>query len=208
MVKMIDPINITNYNRSVEGLEEVLLFWITAAGKNAITSSKNLNKFLLDVHRNLNQILFKPFWCIRKIGLNRLPDLLKNNGIGCYNNKAKSYWQIANSNLNLKKCSVEDLESIYGIGMKTSRCFIIHSRKNAKHAGLDTHILKFLKDSGVDCSSSTPSSKKEYLRLESIFLKKSENANLTPSDFDLLIWRVYSGRPANDEEVKFLKSLM
>lgn len=189
---MIDPVNITSYNLSKERLEEKILFWICAAGKNAITASKNLDKFLIQIHSRFKIRLYHPFYCIRKLRREELPILLKNNGIGCYNNKAKSFWQLAHSKLDLSTCSADELEGIHGIGMKTSRCFIIHSRENAQYAGLDVHILKYLKDLGYIVPKTTPS-KKEYLNIEKIFLDIVKKSKKTIAEYDLMIWRKYSG---------------
>lgn len=185
---MIDPVNITNFNLSKYRLEETLLFWICAAGKNAASSAKGLDRFLTIIHGHN-----RPFEAIRATGRRRLPGLMKRCGIGCYNQKAKTFWQLANSGFNLKTCSLEDLESITGIGRKTSRCFLIHSRHNARCAGLDTHILKYLADKGYKVPKSTPSSEKEYRRLENAFIGLADEAGLPIAEFDLNIWKEYSG---------------
>ena len=88
---MIDPVNITKFDNTTQELEEVLLFWVLAAGKNAVTASNCLEKFLLWAHDNYNIKLYSPFDCIRKINKEELPELLKFHGIGCYNNKAKTF---------------------------------------------------------------------------------------------------------------------
>lgn len=181
---MIDPLNITKYDCTIEQLEEVLLFWVLAAGKNAISASKALAKFL---ENNA------PFDYIKTISLEELPIKMKQCGIGCFNNKAITFNQLAFSNINLMNCSVEELEKIKGIGMKTSRCFVIHSRKNANYAGLDTHILKYLRSLGYDVPLSTPSGKK-YVEIEKIFLSLVEKSGKTLSEFDLSIWKEFSGR--------------
>ena len=77
--------------------------------------------------------------------------------------------------------------------MKTSRCFLIHSRKDVKYGGLDTHILKYMKSLGHDVPKSTPTGKK-YLKLEEIFLSLLEKSGKTLSEFDLSIWKEFSGR--------------
>ena len=60
-------------------------------------------------------------------------------------------------------------------------------------AGLDTHVLKFLKLMGVDnVPKVTPSSNKEYLRLEYEFLKLAAKYKMAPSDLDLMVWNEYS----------------
>ena len=76
--------------------------------------------------------------------------------------------------------------------MKTSRCFIVHSRPEVKYVGLDTHILKFIKDLGYNVPKSTPSSKKKYLEIESLFLNLVKDVNLPIASVDLLIWNFYS----------------
>jgi len=178
---MIDPIDITDYEATDQRLEETLLFWVCAAGKNAISSAKGLQRFLHDE---------PPFEHIKKFHREMLPLRLKQAGIGCYNNKARSFWELAHADLNLRECSIEDLETIYGIGMKTSRCFIMHSRKGAKCAGLDTHILKYMKDEGLDVPKSTPSSKKKYKLLEEQFLELVPEGK-TVSEWDLEVWNQY-----------------
>lgn len=187
---MVDPSNITNYDLTDEGLEEHILFWVCAAGKNGTTAARSLDKFM----HNLRGIKGTPFQKIlRYMPPGKLPRLMQMCGIGCYNNKSRTFYELATSGLNLRTCSAEDLEKIHGIGMKTSRCFIVHSRKDAMYAGLDTHMLKHLRDNGVkDVPKSTPSSKKQYLRLEQAFLSLADEAGKSPADYDLEIWNKYS----------------
>lgn len=187
---MIDPINITNFNLSKEQLEEQLLFWILAAGKNGVTSAKCLEKFLTKC-KTFTRKELTPFELIKTISKADLPNMMKNCGIGCYNNKSKSFIDLVNSNLSLTTCTVEDLEKIRGIGPKTARCFLIHTREKCELAGLDTHILKFLKDNGVsNVPKSTPVGK-NYLRLEQEFLKLVKKSNMNVAEFDLMIWNKY-----------------
>lgn len=190
---MIDPVNITNFNLNRYRLEETLLFWVCAAGKNALSSARALDRFLTSIDGHKRP--FESIWSVcDRFGFPKLPLLMKKAGIGCYNQKAMTFWQLADSELNLKTCSVSDLEQIKGIGRKTSRCFVMHSRANARCAGLDTHILHFLADQGYVVPKATPSSQKEYLRLENAFLKLADKSGLSPADYDLHIWKVYSGR--------------
>lgn len=197
---MIDPNNITNYNLTTYKLEETLLFWICVAGKTAKTMAPRLHNVLerLEGH--------SPFEKIKRAGLGQLTTILKEHGIGCYNNKAKSMYDLANSNLNLRTCTTDDLESIYGIGMKTSRCFLIHSRSNTNCAGLDTHVLKFLRDLGHDVPKSTPSSKKKYQEIEQLFLGYVDKSGMVVADFDLDIWRHYSNGVKYDIDKKNKKN--
>lgn len=190
---MIDPINITKFENTKEQLEEVLLFWVSAAGKNAITASKCLENFMKTIHKNEKK--YFPFDNIKKYSQKELSNLLQIHGIGCYNNKSRTFFELANSNLDLFNCTAEDLEKIYGLGMKTSRCFIIHSRKNANCAGLDVHVLNFLRDKGYNVPKQTPT-RKNYLEIEKIFLKIVEDSKMSVAEYDLMIWKKYSGRSA------------
>jgi len=195
---MIDPSKITINNATDEELEELILFWVCAAGKNGRTAARCLDKFL----KLISSPYGKPMSSIFNFNsLYNLPDTLRACGIGCYNSKAKSFLQLAiecvSGRLNLRTCTTDDLEKIHGIGMKTSRCFIIHSRKEARYAGLDTHILKHLKINGVDnVPKSTSGTKKEYLRLEKEFLKLADEINMAPAEYDLMIWNKYSIKSA------------
>lgn len=187
---MINPSEITNYNLTDAELEEVLLFWVCAAGKNGTTAARLLNNLLIDIHADT----YGPFNALKLHGSIELIALeLKEHGIGCYNHKARTIYELVNSDLDLRNCSAEDLESIYGIGMKTSRCFLIHSREDAPYAGLDTHMLKNLRKHDVpDVPKSTPTSKKQYKRLELEVLQLSKEAGLTPAEYDLQVWNTYA----------------
>lgn len=192
---VIDPVKITNFNLNKNQLEEVLLFWVCASGKNGVTSARCLENFLSDLHKQFQLQTYQPFKVIRKwvdmFGLSELAFQMRKHGIGCYNLKAYTFKCLAFSGLNLSTCTVDDLEKIKGIGCKTSRCFIIHSRKNARHAGLDTHIKKYLRDNGYDVPKNL--TKKQYEYWEDIFLKLADRFKIEVAKFDLMIWNHYSG---------------
>jgi 3-methyladenine DNA glycosylase/8-oxoguanine DNA glycosylase len=185
---MIDPEKITEYDPPVKRLEELMLFWICAAGKNGHTAARCLDSLLKSIDDKKGR---SPFELVRRTP--GLPELMKIHGIGCYNSKARTFKEIARSGLDLKTCTTEELEAIHGIGMKTSRCFIMHSRRDANCAGLDTHILKHLRAKGVkNVPKATPGTKKEYLRLEKEMLKLIKKSGMSAADYDLMIWNKYS----------------
>lgn len=176
---MIDPTNITNFNLTEEQLEEHVLWWVCAAGKNGVTAAKCLDNLL-------NYWKFgSPFETIRKI--DNLEQELKRFGIGCYKSKAKAFKQLVNSGINLKTCTVEELEEIHGVGPKTSRCFLLHSRLNQRYAGLDRHLLNYLRELGYFVPKSTPTGNK-YRQIEKIFLELADKSGKTISQLDLEIW--------------------
>lgn len=200
---MVDPTKITNYNLDQQQLEEVVLFWVCAAGKNGVTAARSLDN-LLSKWRCLGRSAFQ---IVRKlVAMHDLPQEMKLAGIGCYNNKAKTFNALAHSGLNLKDCSLDCLESIPGIGPKTARCFLLHSRPNQQYAGLDTHILSFMRDCGISAPRSTPSGKK-YRNLENQFLQIVKMSKKTVADLDLIIWNVYSGRSVDKFDIELLEKL-
>jgi len=188
---LVDPNNITDYERSEFGLRLVILFWVAAAGKKASSAARSLESLMAEGSSRFSTE--DPFCIVRSFG-EELPSVMRRHGMGCYRNKAETMMALARSNLDLKRCSVSELESIKGIGPKTSRCFVIHSRRGARHAGLDTHVLKYMGELGFGVPKSTPTGKK-YLELERAFLDLADASGMTVAEFDLRIWRAYSGRP-------------
>jgi endonuclease III len=190
---LIDPENITNYHLDKYGLEEVALFWVLVAGKTAKVVAKRLDAILEEGFSKVQQSKATPFDAIRAFG-KQLPEVLRRHGIGCYSSKAKSILELVSKDIDLKTCTVEELESIWGIGPKTSRCFILHSRKDAKCGGLDTHILHFLRDQGYDVPDSTPSSMKKYREVEKAWLgfANRRRGKKSLAEYDLMIWNRYS----------------
>lgn len=189
---MIDPTKITNFNTTDAELQEMVLFWVCAAGKNGVTAAKSLDKLLNSVDSNVDSPM--PFDRIQYIEKKfELANQMKKFGIGCFNRKAITFQSLVHSKINLRTCSVEELEKIYGIGPKTARCFLIHSRPNQRLAGLDTHILKFLKDQGHQVPRNTPTGKK-YKQIEKIFLEYADKFKIPIADLDLIIWNEYRSK--------------
>lgn len=186
---MIYPDAITNFNRTTTELEEFFMFSIVVAGKTAIIQAKKLDEFLYPAW--LEGI--SPFEYVDKLCKNKsLNTMLKYHRLGQYSRI--SYVLHNCRNLDLKNCSVEDLERIKGIGPKTSRFFILHSRPNQNYAVLDTHILKWMRDNLElkNVPAATPQSKKRYGELEKIFLDECEKRQTTPEKLDLEIWNEHS----------------
>lgn len=181
----IDSKNITNYNASRGELQSMIIFWVLAAGKTATTAEKILS--------NLIPKMDLPFNQLEKYSQKKLADKLKTLGCGCYTSKARTIFELVHSKISLNTCEISELEKIYGIGRKTSRGFVLHSRKNAKCAVLDVHILKYLKEmEAPNVPKSTPSGKFEYERLENIFLNICRKQKISPSKLDLKVWSSYA----------------
>jgi thermostable 8-oxoguanine DNA glycosylase len=183
---MIDPSNITNYNRDRYELEEFALFSILVAGKTARVQAEKLDSFLR-LCRDLN---YTPFQYVQSlVTIELLITVAKAYKLGQYTRVVRAFDDI--SKLDVKTCTIADLESCYGIGPKTARFFILHTRKNQKVAALDTHILKFLKSKGVKKVPKNTPVGKEYERLEKIFLSMVPKGK-SVAEFDLEIWNSYA----------------
>lgn len=210
---MIDPLKISNFNLSEPELEEVALFWICAAGKRGTVMARQLDALLasMRLYGGMNRT---PFELIRylheayKQQPNWLYDMMKSNGIGCWTTKAAAFIELAHSRLDLRTCSHIELEKIKGIGPKTSRAFIVHSRPNQKFAVIDTHLLKFLRHQGVENVPDSTPTQKRYGELEKAFLKICRKNHVDASELDLAIWnhyRVFPSIPFDIEKWKASK---
>lgn len=195
---MVDPANITNFNRTDWELEEFACFAILVAGKTAKTVAPRLGALL---HNPYIQIGGSPLSYLGSfLGKEYLATGLKRHGFGCYNQKAETiislYDHVYNHNYDLRTVAPVYLECIKGIGPKTSRFFILHSRENARVAALDTHILKGLRERlpvSISVPKSTPKAGSEYRRLENHFLHICDQMGRSPAEVDLEWWRLYSG---------------
>jgi thermostable 8-oxoguanine DNA glycosylase len=185
---MIDPTNITNYNRTEAELEEFLLFCIMVAGKNAKQTAIKLDIFL----NFTKEDDMSPFDYINNLQENDSLDCaIKICKLGQYKRLERAFKGILQFKNRLKEVSVEELESVSGIGSKTSRFFVLHSRADQQVAVLDTHILKWMYSQGYDVPKSTPP-KGRYALIEKDFLTECDKAGKTPAELDLEIWKSYS----------------
>lgn len=188
---MINPEKITNYNYSDHELEELWIFSICVAGKPAGRTAKAVHSLLYDDP----QYHGSPFDVISALIAKRaLHRKLKKYGVGQYNRIKRSLRESVEhfGDGRLRSATVNELESIHGVGPKTARFFVLHTRRNQRYAALDTHILKFLKEKGYDAPRSTPTGRR-YRELEQAFLKEAALVGKSPATFDLELWKQYSG---------------
>lgn len=212
---MIDPNNIIDFNRTETELQELILFLVCVAGKTAKTVSKQLNNFLGAIENTK----YTPFDLIKVLDKHNSVELsLRICRFGQYTKLTRAFRELANSNLDLKTCSLEDLIKIHGIGRKSASCFLAWTRKDVQVAMLDTHLLKYLAKIKFDLNNldfyhlhreageqeildllnsvaipkSTPSSKKVYDTLEKAYLKICFFLGKNPTEYDLELWRGYA----------------
>lgn len=187
---MIDATNITKFDRSEAELQEYWLFCLVVAGKTAIVQARHLEIFLTrGIPSNL--INNTPFEKIKWLDENNLLlDMIKASKLGQYTRLEKAFK--ASINLNLATATLDDLESIPGVGAKTSRYFMLHSRPNQRIAALDTHMMRHLRDLGLTTLKTTPPKGPKYEVLEKQFIALADAAKMSIADFDLMLWNRYA----------------
>lgn len=188
--QMIIPEQITNFNRSQAELEEFALFSILVAGKGAKVTAKKLHEFLFVPTVIGTMTAFEWIEHLDKLG-QALDVCMKLHKLGQYSRVKRAFLDIVKKKDKLSTITVDELETVYGVGRKTASFFVVHSQAGARHAVLDTHILHWLRDNGHNAPRVTPSRKK-YIELENIFLDYCDQLGKTPAELDLEIWKKYS----------------
>ncbi len=134
---MIDPEKITKFGRTRAELEEFLLFCVVVAGKNARSQSRLLDAYLYTLPQAKT-----PFRRIRKSMHNgTFDELLFNSRLGKYGLLKTCFYHLVGfdgtdyvPSLNVETCTLDDLQAVYGIGPKTARFFLLHSRPNQRYS--------------------------------------------------------------------------
>lgn len=182
-----DPWNFTRYDRTDPELEEMLLFSILVAGKRADQTGRKLAVFMECTPPRDGTAFEK----VRElIDRKRLLPVLRAVRTGKYRLFNRAFRSVVR--LDPRTCTLEDLEAVPGIGPKTARMFLLHSRPGQRLAALDTHILRYLRELGYAAPKTTPPAGPVYRRLEAAFLQQADLANVTPADLDLTIWKRYT----------------
>jgi thermostable 8-oxoguanine DNA glycosylase len=167
------------------------------AGKTAYIQARKLDEFLLSVKARLmmpEQV--SPFQIIKSAEQHGiLFEEIKKAKLGQYKKINSAFKYISEKEYNLVRMTPKILEEIPGVGMKTSRFFLLHSDifYKDKIAILDTHILKFIKEN-IDerAPKSTPVIPITYKYWEDLFLNWCETNNKNVADFDLEVWKSYA----------------
>jgi thermostable 8-oxoguanine DNA glycosylase len=191
IAKKINPKKITDFNRTKADLELFAIFAVCVAGKKAQQTADKVNDHFRDTETPTKRLT--PFETIKSLVKIRVfGAYLQMAKVGQYKRIYRALRDLAESSIDLKTCTVEDLEAIHGIGPKTSRFIIMHSRPKQRLATLDTHILRWMRDQGIETPKATPQSKKLYKELEQKFLTLCDKRAILPSQLDLKIWKQYS----------------
>lgn len=191
----IDPTNITRYDRDQAALETFWTFCVIVAGKNSDWAARKVG----DLYTQARREECTPFDYLR---LHRyaLHNMLVANRVGQYGRIERAL--LASLDLDLRWASVDQLMAVPGVGPKTARFFILHTRPNAQLAVLDTHILRWLREEHgcKDAPKATPPAGQKYEFWEGMALEffRDVYPGLTPAQADLMVWTVMSGRLADE----------
>ena len=190
---LIDPKKITNFTRTQAELQSFFLFGLFCAGKNSDYAAKCLACLLV------NRTGDTPFQILKELGETGIHNALVASRIGQYGRLTKAVMDAVD--LDLSTCTLEELMKVHGVGQKTARFFLLHTRPDCQCAVLDTHILKWLRDNQVDAPQNTPTSVKQYKDLEEkfLFLANINFPFMSIADVDLTLWMKYSGRLDDDK---------
>ncbi|HEY1793440.1 MAG TPA: helix-hairpin-helix domain-containing protein [Opitutaceae bacterium] len=188
---MIDPNNVTNPSRTPAELEEFLLFCVVVAGKNADQQSRKLEGFLGGR---------APFAHIRRAARERtLEGRLREVRLGKYSLLARSFAELAGSGEDLSACGWEELTRFPGIGIKTAKFFVLHSRPRQMHGVLDTHVLSWMREhwparrGGAAVPRHSPQDPRSYRFWETVYFgmvaeRHHGRAAVDWAKFDLDLW--------------------
>lgn len=198
---MNSPLEITNYNRTASELEEFWIFCLFVQGRNSDFGFECMRRVVNSLGRQklgTPDSSKTPFDCIRhemEWNSNYIHNLLVVNGVGQYTRFARALEE--SLQLDLRTATLKELLSIHGIGPKTARFFLVHSRGGEDYAVLDVHILRWLRQFYPNAPQQTPSTETIYrLWEERYFHMRKQNFShmKDAAQIDLLIWSSMSGR--------------
>ena len=187
MKYLIDPKNIINFDRTPDEVEAFYLFCVLVAGKNAQIQAHKLAEFL----EPAAELGMTPFEYIKGLlYLDKLDEEIRAHKLGQYKRLHKCFEQ--SIELNLAECTLEELEGVFGVGLKTARFFLVYTREDSEYAVLDTHIIRWMNESfGFDHPRVTPGAKL-YVQLEELFVFYAREIGKTVAELDLGIWKQYN----------------
>lgn len=194
---MIDPLRITQYDRTQSDLEEFAIFTVLVAGKNSDSTARLVSRLLHNAPLDDET----PIECLRRLdGLGSLHNYLVAHRVGQYGRILGALRGLFP--LDLRTCTLDDLLAVPGIGPKTARFFLLHTRRDCDCAVLDTHVLRWMREACMvsEAPRSTPPEGPVYRKLERLALALMHGyyPECTPAEADLRIWTLMSGRLDND----------
>jgi thermostable 8-oxoguanine DNA glycosylase len=187
-----DPGCATAFDRDDEALQLFWLFCILVPGKSATQASVALNRLLKTCSGfPLTWLLNKDHFgvdCCRFTGgkTSDMTRAIEDCGIGQYRRITTAVRDSAV--LDLSGSPLEVFTLVRGVGPKTARFFLLHSRENSEVAVLDTHIMAWIREWHSDAPYPVP--KNRYEEWESVVIDKMRDLwpEQSLATSDLSIW--------------------
>jgi hypothetical protein len=130
---MVDPQNVTIYDRDDRDLQEFFIFSVCGMNAPAVAT------FIRTIDRGEGEL--NPLTVIYLNDDARVARLLKLSGVGSSSQKTLALKRAAVLQMQcrefLRTCTIDDLEQIPYVGPKTAGFFLLHSRMGVR-AALDT----------------------------------------------------------------------
>jgi len=184
---MLDPFRLTNHSRTRTELEEFWVFCLAVSGGRAAMIASRVDDFLSGCGE-----IGTPFERIRcMLAKGRLAHELRRARLGKYSLLARALEaSVSRDAPDIAKASLSELRTIPGVGPRTARFFLLHSRKGQRVAALDAHMMRYLASRGHRVPKGTPN-RRQYARLERLVLKRARALRMSPAEFDLAVWNHY-----------------
>lgn len=90
--------------------------------------------------------------------------------------------------MDIENATVAELIAVEGIHIKTAKVIRLKLHPTERHALLDRHVLRWLREQGIDAPKNSPTSPKSYARLEQALLRLADERGLSPLAFDQMIY--------------------
>jgi endonuclease III len=184
-------------------LEWWILFTIAVAGKGAKQTEKKMRAFM-----DLAPSHLSPFKRVQyMVDIGRLDENLHEVRLGKYKLFDKGFRAAIKLDLNVLEAfatsdspeidnptALHMLSSIPGLGPKGSRMILQYAfpQQADQWAVLDTHVLRWLREHGVDAPKSTPPEGRLYHELENTFKFMAKDRHMSTRQLDTDIWLSYS----------------
>lgn len=186
---MIDPANVIKFDRTDFELEE-FLFALSVAGKSSYVQARKVHDLIHVALAWTGPADTLPLDRVRvALREGRLREAMESVRLGQYSRIERALREIIQRGLELRTCSEEELASIHGCNFKTAKFFLVYSRPGVRAAVLDTHVLRFLRELGVDAPRVSPQNRRLYETLERAVQVLADFMEISCAELDEALWK-------------------